>query len=123
DGKRFPILLEIDRGSEYQERFKAHVRGRLELIRSGTYATVFGTPAVVVAYATTGERPEYRETRRATMQRWTAELLADLDLSDWASLFRFTAVEYNTLYDVPLFDVPVWYWPDDPTTPVPLLTG
>jgi hypothetical protein len=38
DGVRFPVLVEIDRGSEFQERFKNHVRGRLEFIRSGDYA-------------------------------------------------------------------------------------
>ena len=32
DGARFPVLVEIDRGSEFQERFKNHVRGRLEFI-------------------------------------------------------------------------------------------
>jgi|RhiMetdeSRZDD1v2_1073273.scaffolds.fasta_scaffold09099_8 protein involved in plasmid replication-relaxation len=121
DGNQFPILVEIDRGTEYQERFKAHVQGRLELVRSGTYAKVFGMRAVVVAYVTTAACPDAAATRRATMQRWTDELLDDLDLSNWASLFRFAAVEYNTLYTAPLFDAPEWYRPDEPETALPLL--
>jgi len=121
DGEKFPILLEIDRGTEYQERFKQHLKARIEFIRSGVYARVFQTPAVVVAYVTTGQIPEYRESRRTTMQRWTQELLAHLDLADWASRFRFASVEYDKLYTTPLFDAPMWYRPDDPT-PVPLLT-
>ena len=124
DGERFPVLLEIDRGSEYQERFKNHVRGRLEFIRSGDYARVFGTPAVVIAYATTGRLQAHAETRRKTMAAWTMEVLAELELERWASIFRFTsAVEYTRLYEHgdALFTKPVWYRPDAPMTPVLLL--
>jgi hypothetical protein len=32
DGVRFPVLVEIDRGSEFQERFKNHINGRLAFI-------------------------------------------------------------------------------------------
>jgi hypothetical protein len=39
DRARFPVLVEIDRGSEYQERLKNHVRARLAFIDSGDYAT------------------------------------------------------------------------------------
>jgi Replication-relaxation len=121
DGAYFPILVEIDRGSEYQERFKAHVRARIEFIRSGDYARVFDTPAVIIAYVTTGHAPPYAETRRKTMATWTMEVLAELELNDWAGVFRFTAVTYDTLYeDVhAIFEEPVWYRPDSPT-PVPL---
>jgi hypothetical protein len=81
DGVRFPVLVEIDRGSEFQERYKNHhVRGRIEFIRSGDYARVFGTPAVIIAYATTGQVQEYAETRRKTMCTWTLEVLRELEL-------------------------------------------
>jgi len=122
DGARFPILLEIDRGSEYQERWKNHVRGRIEFIRSGDYAEVFHTPAVLIAYATTGYIAEHRERRVKTIAAWTRDLLAALHIDDWAGVFRFTAVTYETLYEEAqtLFAEPVWYRPDSPT-PVPLL--
>jgi hypothetical protein len=124
DGVRFPMLLEIDRGSEYQERFKQHVRGRLEFIRSGDYAEVFHTPAVMIAYATTGPIAEQRDRRVKTMAAWTRDVLAELSLDDWAGVFRFTAVTYETLYTEvqALFTEPVWYRPDAPT-PVPLLAA
>jgi hypothetical protein len=117
DGARFPVLLEIDRGSEFQERFKDHVRGRVEFIRSGDYARVFGVPAVIIAYATTGQVQEFAETRRKTMGTWTMEVLRELAIESWASIFRLTSVEYKTLYEHghELFAKPVWYRPDDPT--------
>ena len=122
DGARPPILVEIDRGSEYQERFKNHIRARIEFIDSGDYERVFGTPAVIIAYATTDQVPAYAETRRNTMGAWTREVLAELELDDWASVFRLTTVTYETLYaEAPaLFAAPVWYRPDSPT-PVRLL--
>jgi len=40
--ERFPVLLEIDRGTEYQRRFKEHVLSRAEFIRSGGYERLFG---------------------------------------------------------------------------------
>lgn len=121
DDAHFPILVEIDRGSEYQERFKTHVRARIEFIRSGDYARVFDTPAVLITYVTTGHAPPYAETRRKTMGAWTMEVLRELELNAWAGVFRFTAVTYDTLYEdaQALFTAPVWYRPDLPT-PVPL---
>ena len=124
DGRKFPVLVEIDRGTEFQERYKNHVRGRLEFIRSGDYARVFGTPAVIIAYATTGQVQAYAETRRKTMGAWTMEVLRELEIESWASIFRFTsAVVYTTLYEEghALFTKPVWYRPDAPMTPLPLL--
>ena len=124
DGRKFPVLVEIDRGTEYQERFKNHVRARIEFIRSGDYARVFGTPAVIIAYATTGQVPEYAETRRKTMCAWTMEVLRELKIESWAGIFRFTsAVVYKRLYEQSheLFTKPVWYRPDAPVAPLPLL--
>jgi len=64
----YPVLLEIDRGMEYREKFRKHVRSRLEFIKKGgAYRKVFETEAVMIAYVTTGDLPEYRETRRKAM--------------------------------------------------------
>jgi hypothetical protein len=122
DGVHVPILVEIDRGSEYQERFKNHIRARLEFIRSGDYERVFDTPAVMIAYATTGQVQAYADTRRKTMGAWTMDVLAELELESWASVFRVTTVTYETLYEdvQALFTAPVWYRPDSPT-PVRLI--
>jgi hypothetical protein len=125
DRARSPLLIEIDRGSEYQERFKNHVRARLAFIHSGDYAKVFGIPAVMIAYVTTGQIPAYRETRVKTMAAWTREVLAELKMERWAGIFRFTSAVYETLYEdaQTLFEKPVWYRPDEHSTPVPLLSS
>lgn len=109
-----PVLLEIDRGTEYQQKFKQHVRSRIEYVRSGAYQEVFGTAAVLIAYATTGETPAYRETRRAAMCAWTAEVLAEQGRDAWASVFRFCSLTREMLYETPLFTETVWYRPDHP---------
>jgi hypothetical protein len=124
DGKKYPVLVEIDRGTEYQERFKNHVKGRLAFIRSGEYERVFGRPEVLIAYATTSGVQEHAETRRKTMCAWTMEVLQELGLESGAGIFRFTsAVVYTRLYEEghALFTKPVWYRPDAPSTPLPLL--
>jgi len=100
---------------EHGEKFKAHVKGRIELIRSGKYKDTFGVPAVIVAYLTTGQTPEYRTTRMKTMNAWTREVLAESNRdASWNSIFRFTAVEFDGLYDSisSIFDQPVWLRPD-----------
>jgi hypothetical protein len=122
--RKFPILVELDRGSEYQERFKNHVRGRLAFLRSGEYARVFGTPAAIIAYATTGRLKAHADSRRETMAAWTMEVLAELGLENWAGIFRFTSeVVYTRLYEQgqDLFTKPAWYQPDSPSNAVPLL--
>ena len=94
-----PVLLELDRGTEYQRKFKQHVRSRIEFIKpGGAYSKIFGYPSVTVAYATTGEKPEYRETRRRTMCSWTMEVLQELGKEKWASVFHFHALSLEEIY-------------------------
>ena len=113
DGK-YAVIFELDRGMEFQEKFKQHVRGRIELIRSGKYQEVFGVPGVIISYLTTGQTPEYRTTRAKTMNEWTREVLAELNLKNWGGIFRFASVEFDSLYDQTpsLFEEPVWLRPD-----------
>jgi hypothetical protein len=92
-----PVLLEIDRGTEYQQKFKQHVRSRIEFIQSGAYRETFGIEAVTIAYATTGQSAAYRERRRQTMCTWTQEVLTELHKETWAGIFRFTSVSHETL--------------------------
>ena len=117
------VLFELDRGMEYQQKFKQHIKGRIAFIRSGQYQQMFGVPGVIIAYATTGQTPQYRLTRCKTMNAWTRDVLAELDLQHWSGIFRFTALEFKTLYEdaATLFTKPVWYRPDSPATPVALL--
>jgi hypothetical protein len=125
DRSKYPILLEIDRGTEYQDRFKDHLRARLQLLFSGTFARVFQTPAVVVAYATAGQPPGSRETRCATMQQWTEEVIAEMiqgkRQQEWLGIFRFCSLPEDIYASAhALFSAPVWDRLDS-DSPVPLL--
>jgi hypothetical protein len=108
-GKHFPIILEIDRGMEYQRKFKQHVRSRIAFIESGQYKQVFGRQAVRIAYITTGEIPEYREKRRKAMTTWTREVLAEKNMESWSSLFYFGSLVFEHVYDTQFFSDPLWY--------------
>jgi hypothetical protein len=112
----FPVLLEIDRGTEFQQRFKQHIQARIEFIRSGAYRQLFGQQAVVIAYVTTGDkdRPDYLKQRLASMRAWTNQVLTDLNRPTWARVFRFCALSMDEVYGTPLFSEPVWFRPDEP---------
>jgi hypothetical protein len=107
-----PLILEIDRGMEYQQKFKNHVRERLEFVASGEYAQLFQTEGVTILYATTGQTPEYRESRRKSLCQWTMEVLQEQKIERWAEVFLFASVVREEMYTHSLFDDPVWYRPD-----------
>jgi hypothetical protein len=46
--------------------------------------------------------------------------LKDAGRLDWAPVFRFCSVSFGQIYDMPLFDAPVWYRPDREDRPVRL---
>jgi hypothetical protein len=108
----YPVLLEVDRGTEYQQKFKQHIRSRIEFIRSGAYKEMFGVEWVTIAYVTTGETAAYRETRRRTMCSWAWEVLREQQREEWASIFRFHELPLEGVYKSPMFAEPVWFQPD-----------
>ena len=93
----FPVLLEIDRGTMFKQRFKRHVRSRIEFVRGGEYEKVFGTKAAMIVYAATGERPEQWEARRRALAEWTKEVLAEARVTTWAPMFRFLAFSFGEI--------------------------
>ena len=109
----FPVLLEIDRGTMYRQRFKKHVSARVEFVRSGGYEKLFGTKGVTIVYATAGEKAEEGEGRRRAIALWTMEALAEMRLLRWADLFRFCSVSYGELYKEKPFGRRVWYRPGE----------
>jgi hypothetical protein len=121
NGNQLPIFLEIDRGMEYRQRFKEHIRSRINFIEDGGYTRTFGSKSVTIAYATTGQTPSYRDTRRKTMALWTGEVLEELGKQNWAGVFRFASLDFKDLFDLALFEKAVWYRPDFPT-PLTILT-
>ena len=42
-------------------------------------------------------------------------------MKDWASIFRFTSVVFEEVYQQGIFEKALWYRPDSPH-PLPLLT-
>ncbi|MGH9876934.1 MAG: replication-relaxation family protein [Nitrososphaerales archaeon] len=117
-----PVLLELDRGTEHQLRFKQHLRSRIAFIQTGAYRQLFHTNAVVIAYVTTGQTPEYPETRRRAISAWTNQILHELGKPSWASIFRICSTTLDDIYHTPFFDQAIWYTPDS-QTPVPLFTS
>jgi len=120
DGVQYPILFESECGTEAGRTFRQHVRNRLAYLQSPQYEELAETSAGRVCYLTIGQHPTYKETRRAAMQRFTQDVLAELDMAHWASVFLFASVDYNHLFQTPLFDQPMWYHPNS-QTPVSLL--
>jgi hypothetical protein len=133
DGIAYPLWLEIDRGTENRQKFQQLVRNRLAVVKSPQYEKMFNTKAVLFCYVTTGT-PKQADLRLQNMVRWTEDVLPHKDVltkedelteadelhleerEQWASLFRFSTAEYETMYDQPhrLFTEPVWHKPDEP---------
>jgi hypothetical protein len=118
----FPVLLEVDRGTEHSKKFIQHLRTRLEFVKKGgEYSRLFGQEAVMIAYVTVSETAEHRETRRRAMCAWTNKVLKELGKTSWAPIFRFHGLNLADIYNLPIFEAPVWYRSDS-SSPVPLFT-
>lgn len=119
-----PVLLEIDRGTGYRNKFRQQVASRLEFVKKcGVYSRLFGREEVMIAYVTTGETASARESRRRAMCLWTREVLRERRRDSWASVFRFCSVEPEKIYEAGLFEKALWYRPDREESPVGLLEG
>jgi hypothetical protein len=102
-----PLLIEVDRGTQWQHAFKQRLRSRLSFIRpKGTYERIFGTTSVTIVYVTTAGGG-----RRDTMRHWAAEVFTKEQREEYAEVFLFGNVEFEKLYDhAPrLFTAPVWH--------------
>lgn len=118
-----PIWLEVECGTKGSHRFKRDLLNRIEFIQSGEFRKLFEAPGATIAYVTPAEHSsaEHSSYRKAIC-RWTQEFLSDLEIENWANIFRFTSVVFDEIYTTPLFlEAPVWYTPYSPT-PLPLFT-
>ncbi len=112
-----PILLEIDRGTEQQQKFKQHVAARIAYVRrGGGYSKQFGTEYVSIAYATTGS-----QQRLQTMLTWTEEVMRDLGKQSFSRVFHFLSLPQGDLDPDWLFLSPTWKRPFE-KQPVALLS-
>lgn len=116
----YPLLVEVDHGTAYKDRLREHIKSRIEFLQSGEYQKVFKSRGCMIAYITTGEFKEYKNTRLRFMVERAKEALKEMRLESWASVLRFAAVERKSLLTTPLFEAPVWMRPDT-DSPVTLL--
>ena len=117
--QEFGLWIEIDCGTEAKAKFQQLVRERINLIRYKGYEAYFGIPSVLLCYLAVGTTMASRLGRLHTMCQWTAEVLTEQNLADWAAVFRFSTIDegiYDTLMH---WTDPVWYMPDADTL-VPL---
>jgi hypothetical protein len=118
----YQVILELDRGTEFKKRFVKSIRARLEFIKdSGAYRRLLEMEPknVIIAYITTGDRPEYRESRRQAMCEWTREVLSQSDLRNLPCSFLFCSVLSSEIYNIPLFEGAGWFKPGE-SSPVSL---
>jgi hypothetical protein len=104
-----PLLVEIDRGTEYSRAFQERLRARLAFIRpQGLYRRMFATDRVRILYLTTAG-----STRVDCLARWTMETLTAEDREDWATVFLFAETSFETLYEKThsLFSEAAWKQP------------
>jgi hypothetical protein len=120
----YQVILELDRGTEFQKRFVKSIRARLEFIKdSGEYRKLLGMEPknVIIAYITTGDRPEYRESRRRAMSDWAMNIISQSDLNNLPCSFLFCSVVASEIYNIPLFEAAGWFKPGE-SSPVSLFT-
>jgi hypothetical protein len=114
--------IEIDAGSEARQKYQQLVLNRIEFIKSGQYEAYFHTPSVLLCYLVVGASRDYRISRLHTIREWVHEVLTKQQLTDWASVFRFSTLD-ESVYDTHmLFTDPVWLRADTTFTLVNLLT-
>jgi protein involved in plasmid replication-relaxation len=120
----YEVLIEIDRGTEFKQRLVKSIQARLEFVKDHkAYSSLFGTTPnnVIIAYITTGDRPEYRATRRKAMCEYTRQILAQYDHNNLNCCFRFCSVVASEIYNIPLFEGAGWFKPGE-SSPVSLFT-
>ena len=121
----YQIILELDRGTEFKQRYIKAIRARLEFIKdSEAYRRLLGMEPknVIIAYITTGDRPEYRESRRRAMSDWAAkEVLTQSDLNNLPCSFLFCSVVASEIFNIPLFEAAGWFRAGE-SSPVSLFT-
>jgi hypothetical protein len=98
EGRRFPVLLEIDLRTENVNKFKEAIAARIQFIESGMYTQVFGHQAVAVCYVVIGKRE-----RREQLLKWTIEKLKDMGRDNWIGISKCGSEEAADIYSLQAF--------------------
>jgi hypothetical protein len=116
DEDEYGLWIEIDRVTETYKKYLNLVHNRIELAKTKLLETYFNIPSVLFCYIVTdiaGNTPKMLKTRLHTIRRWTEEVLPEENREAWASMFRFTTVSFNSIYDKTqsLLEEAEWYQP------------
>jgi hypothetical protein len=114
------IWFEVDNGSERRSLWEGLLLARIAFLKQG-YADYFQVRGCTVAYVVIGPSA-YREARLRQLRSWTAALLSKEGLLSWTPVFKFAAVDMDSVYSHPrtILAEPVWYTADD-SPPSPLV--
>jgi hypothetical protein len=114
------IWFEVDTGSERRSLWEGLLLARIAFLKQG-YEEYFQVRGCTVAYAVIGP-PAYRAARLRQLRSWTAALLSKEGLLPWTPVFKFAAIDMETVYSHPrtILAEPVWYRADD-SPPSPLV--
>lgn len=101
------IWLEMDMGTMDQKPFRKKISALIDFSRQ-SYAHIFGTPSLTIAFATTaGER------RINNIFNWTQKELTALQVEETADLFRFLCIPEQNMCPERLFLAPICSRPFD----------
>ena len=114
------IWFEVDTGSERRSLWEGPLLARISFLKQG-YADYFQVRGCTVAYAVIGP-PAYRAARLRQLRAWTNALLSKEGLLPWIPVFKFAAVDMDSVYSHlrTILAEPVWYRADD-SPPSPLV--
>lgn len=101
---RRPVLLEHDRGTEEQGRFKAKIQGYVSLLKSGDYQQLFGASKITIIFTTFVSQQRFQQ-----MLQWTYEELRG-EPEEVGYRFRFAYLT-KPLDPMQVWFEPIWYTP------------
>ena len=80
--QRLIILLEVDRNTESQPRFKQHIAARLVFVKSVHFTNIYRNIPYRITYATQGITDSAAKARLSSMCTWAMEVLTALKRED-----------------------------------------
>jgi hypothetical protein len=127
-GERLLLLLELDHNTQARERLRNHIAALLAYVISPHLKRRYGNIPYRIVYATQGVTDPASKSRLAYLCDFTMKLLIERKRPQDSQYFRFTSIDYASLYTDAkhLFEeeAPEWYLPGDVKrqSPVPLFT-
>jgi hypothetical protein len=113
--RRFPVIVEHDRGTEEQYFFRRRIRAYIHMLKNEGYKGLFNVGGINIAF-TTSKGAE----RLKKMREWTIKELEETKgVADYSNLFYFTVVG-EAIEPSYLWLEPNWFKPYD-SRPIALM--